>query len=507
MFVKATDIEAESIIEHDIAIIGAGAAGITLALELSKKKGLSIGLFEGGGMKFSNASHKLYEAENIGTVLDREDDYISRTRLRFFGGTTNHWHGWCIPLSEIDFEKRSWVPMSGWPFSKNDLDPYYERANSYVAIAPFHYPLSHLINGRRPELLRKSEVFETQMFHRSPPVNFGRKYRAPLEKKKNVRVYVDCAITKLQAKKDSEPLESLSALYDGKPVTIKAKHYIVAAGGIENPRMLLLSDDVRKAGLGNDNDLVGRYFMEHVQIAKIAQLFFSKPSLSNGLYRRHKDAKLRQWILGITVPTRRTLEQEQLLSNSFFYSEPQPINALAAPLRVLIPRLERSDFRMRGKVSKGLYFGNMECRAEQIPNPDSRVTLLGEKDSLGMRKAKLDWRLSQIDRDNIYRQLELLAREFGGQAEGRVRVLMNEGDPFEKKYTYGGAHHMGTTRMSDDPRKGVVDAHCRMHAVPNLSLAGSSVFPTVGFANPTYTIVAMAIRLADHLKELLKNGD
>jgi choline dehydrogenase-like flavoprotein len=142
-------------------------------------------------------------------------------------------------------------------------------------------------------------------------------------------------------------------------------------------------------------------------------------------------------------------------------------------------------------------------RIEQAPNPDSRVVLVRDRDQLGVHRAALDWRLSDVDRENVRRTLEIFGAEIGAAGIGRLKILHGENETGWPDDLDGGQHHMGTTRMSDDPKQGVVDSDCRVHGMSNLFVAGSSVFPTPGGATPTLLLVALALRLADHLKGMI----
>jgi choline dehydrogenase-like flavoprotein len=147
----------------------------------------------------------------------------------------------------------------------------------------------------------------------------------------------------------------------------------------------------------------------------------------------------------------------------------------------------------------GTRFG-VGCACEQTPNPDSRVTLADDTDPLGLRRVRLNWRLTEQERRSFIANIRALGRELAAAGIGRLRPLLPD-DGLWEKVVGGGSHHMGTTRISDDPKRGVVDRDCRVHGIDNLYVAGSSVFVTSGSANPTLNILALAYRLVDHLKE------
>lgn len=505
MIIEARSFPEGKVVEHDVAIIGGGPAGISIAREIaSSSPMLSVGIFEGGGTSYEEEGHQLYHGLNTGSVLETDDSYIHSTRLRYLGGTSNHWHGWCLPLEELDFKKRSWVNHSGWPVTGADLAPYYERALPLIQIHSWNYPLRTVAKGNRPTLLKESSSFKTAIFHRSPPVRFGSEYRDALKQSKNISVYLHANAVNISSHSDGRNITQIDLRSpEGAGWSAKARLYILAAGGLENPRLLLLSRNKHAKGIGNHNDLVGRFFMEHIQLVHTGDFFLSGSKLNYKLYERFFEHHFKHVVLGILCPTAQLQEDHQLLNCSIFFLNPyQRHAAFREQLTRALPAFDHpEEFK---KESKSIFrAGSLESRSEQSPNPDSRVTLLPEKDALGMQRLHLDWRLQQTDRDSVKKTFDILAREFGKHADGRVRVLLNENSSWERSKTLGGAHHMGTTRMHSSDKYGVVNSDCRVHGVDNLYIAGSSVFPTVGFANPTLTILALALRLADHLKERL----
>ena len=189
--------------------------------------------------------------------------------------------------------------------------------------------------------------------------------------------------------------------------------------------------------------------------------------------------------------------EEQLLGFCSFLAEEAPLPDFEGALADVVRQM---DAPQEDPARRAIFFMN---ELEQAPNPASRVRLIEQRDALGMPRVQLEWRLSGLDKRSIRRAHELLARELGRAGLGRLQLMLSEDEHRWPPELGGGRHHMGTTRMHRDPARGVVDPDCRVHGVGNLYVAGSSVFPTVGAANPTLTIVALALRLADHLVEQL----
>lgn len=513
MFIDARNLADGSHIQADLAVIGAGPAGITLAHEL-RASGLTICLIESGGLEADADVQDLYDGESVGIPYS-----LTGNRLRFFGGSSNHWGGFCRPLDEIDFEVRDWVPYSGWPFGRSELDPYYEPAAERVQIAPGKFTDEDYWRNEtgEPSLALTTGRLDIQFVHYSPPTRFGQLYRADLEHAPNVTVLLNANVTNIAAYRKGQAVRHLAiSTLTGLNHRVVARSYVLATGALENARLLLLSRDHSPAGLGNRHDLVGRFFMEHPHISGFGEIVMTSRSLLPRIYRERVRVGGRGAHAAFK-PSADFMRRNKLLNAVFQmgvageyratdgrpHGDPQRAahhvdmlrasrRFLAGGSKVLDPDDDSYD---------GIWLG-MGSACEQIPNPDSRVTLSDEVDALGMQRIRLDWRLTEQDRRSYVTHVRSLAMEFGAQNLGRM-IMNIEDDGKWTPEVSGGSHHMGTTRMSDDPRLGVVDRNCRVHGIDNLYVAGSSVFPTSGSANPTLTIVALALRLAQHLKERL----
>jgi choline dehydrogenase-like flavoprotein len=499
-----------AVIQTDVCVVGSGAAGVSIARLLSNTK-LDVCLVEGGDFDPTERSQDLYRGEMVsvyrgGRKESYDKTYVTRSRLRFFGGTTNHWNGWCRPLEPEDFEARDWVPNSGWPFPRTELDPWYEAARELVEIPAFEDDHGYgRSDGKRAVVLKGSPRVTTRLFHWSPPTRFGVKYRQDLLDAPNVRVFVQSNALRLRAGADLKDVDRLEVqVEDGPRIEVRARAFVLACGGIENPRLLLLSDAEQPGGLGNGNDLVGRYFMEHPHVPKVGQLLVVDDLGTKGLtdlyFRARKDPRAGGRAMGVFMVSPEVQRQEQLLNLCLQVRDKGKEKLKAFGQEVASASAGIRDLG-RGAGSPFPFVGRLFARGEQVPNPDSRVTLTEETDRLGQRKVRLDWKLSEQDARSIRRTMEIFAEEFGASGVGKVRINMDKPDKWPP--TRGGDHHLGTTRMHDDPKRGVCDRNCRVHGLANLYMAGSSVYTTSGFANPTFTITALAARLADHLKQEL----
>lgn len=524
MLADLETLEAGTTLRAPICIVGAGAAGIAMALEFARA-GIEAILLEGGGLEFSDMSQAIYE----GRVKGEGHTDIAFSRLRQFGGTTGHWTGLCAPLAPIDFEKRKGVPHSGWPITRADLDPFYERAQPYLQLGPFAYrpaDWNELLSGTAWPL--DNSMVEPAVYQSSPPTRFAETYLQAIADAPTIRCLYHANLKNLELADGGAVTRAEVVSYSGKTILIEAERYVLACGGIENARLLLNFDSQRPHGIGNENDLVGRYFMDHMNCT-LSELAPADPQGDLAYYLPHETDTVPVHI-GLKL-TEDLMRREGLLDNTVFLDpvwESESHNddfrdhawlAFSAMGRAFSRGQVPDQFWARtctiaeapGAVLTGVYrhirrrfeppgtVTTIRFRqdAEQAPNPDSRVTLNGELDQFGMRRATLDWQLTEADLLSLRRTHELIGQAVGAAGIGRVRLGLDIPPAFDAIYT--GYHHIGTTRMHEDPRQGVVDADCRVHSVENLYIAGSSVFTTSGTANPTLTIVALAIRLADHL--------
>ena len=524
----AGDVPAELLTQ--VCIIGGGVAGQTLAAKLGSSNISSL-IIESGGKDFQPSTQDMAKGKNIG--VDYYD--LETTRLRLFGGTAAIWGGRCAELDKIDFEKRDYLPHSGWPISKADLDPYYESVFKSLG-------LSRTGEGRLWKTIkRKPPAFDPQKLDTDlwsfdeNSERFTNLSRSGLEK---ADILLNATVTALETG-DQGDIRSLTAKsLTGATVQVKAKIFVLAAGAMESVRLLLDAVPSRPKGLGNDNDLVGRFFMEHPHARGGEILAKSAGQTLGVLPRAIRVNKLRYAAYMRPAPE---LQKELGILNTSISFGPRrhagekpenfrkALNALKhdlpstriwrtsyAKLKALSVRgLEMTDpwssvanlKASRGKM--GIY---AIVRAEQAPNPDSRITLSNDVDALGLRRPVLDWKLSEIDKRSVKALMQTLKEEYQRLGWGDVRLenWLNESeslwktDPLISAHPIGGYHHMGGTRMSETAATGVVDANCKLHDSPNVFVASSSVFPTSGWANPTITIMALAERLGDHLTQKIK---
>lgn len=509
--------------------MGSGAAGITLALELSDF-GIDVIVLEGGGLRYSEANQSLHGGENVG--LGKFD--IKATRLRMWGGTTNHWGGMAPRLSNVDLKKRAYIPHSGWPINMEELRPYYDRAEQYCQI-PQQWRNQGGVSATADRLFGYSGgPLRWELTPWSPPTKFGEVYMSRISAAKSVRALTEANVVEIETGNDTKRVKHLRVrTLAGKHFFVRAQVFVLATGGLEAARLLLVSNRRQVNGVGNEHDLVGRYYQDHIGLWSGAVMFArTAPNFAlmtdwlehgNGRARytlvprpetmdRHGMANFRYLLSGSPISYEGVSATAEFRDEIRNLRVPNKVGAKLADILVDIDQLAEKALSFPGlaRTRSKTLSGNLlpqavaEISMEQAPNPDSRVTLSETRNALGERMLRLDWRITQQDRNNLLTAAYLLGQSVGVNNLGRTYLPAFLRESRVDDHIQIASHHMGTTRMSDDPRHGVVNSDLRLHSVDNLYIASSSVYPTGGWANPTLTIVALAVRLAKTLQIKLK---
>ncbi len=547
MMLDSTELGDRRDLSADVCIVGAGAAGISMALALADS-GLEVLLLESGGLDTEADTQALY----AGSVADpRMHSPPDRYRQRRFGGSTTIWGGRCMPFDAIDFEARDYLPHSGWPIGLDALLPYYPEANKLVEAGEYAYQAGNAFTRKLAPMMRgfTSEDFSADTLERfSCPTDFGRRYAHKLRAAQRVRVLLHANVTELHLGESGHMVEAATVRnLAGQHLRVSARWFVLASGGLEVARLLLASRSQDPRGIGNAHDVVGRYYMCHIA-GTIGTLSFDGPDAQvwhgydvadDGTYCRRRlalkaDAQRRLGIGNfiarlhhprITDPAHRTgILSLLFLARAFIpYEYGKRLHGeegasfgtwMQHCRNVLMDAFGTAGFLwhwLRDRTLAERKFPSiivhprvprysLDFHAEQEPNPESRVTLGEEVDALGMPRLVVDWRYTHGDVETVRRSLLLLARDIQHSGIGRFDYDPNSVEFEMTRYGAYGGHHIGTTRMGTDPRSSVVDADCRVHGVDNLYIASAAVFPTSSQANPTLTVVALALRLANHLK-------
>lgn len=457
---------------YDFCIVGSGPAGITLALSLARAKKRVL-LLEAGGEAPTADSQDIYKGEVKG------DEYfpLHTARLRCFGGTSYHWTGMCRPLDDVDFEFQPYRPKASWPIDKPELDTYFGAAKEIFEIDSL--PADRTLSDGSLE----------EIGFAFAPVRFGQKYRATIGQSANLSLVLNANVTALRTNGNAITSAEVST-WAGRQFAVRARTYVLATGGIENSRILLWSNHLSNGSLVPKGTPVGERWMEHPhETIGDVLLVGADP------FRRLDNQQ------AYLSPTRKAQIEDESLNCGLRLTAKtyEGTKAMIANLACVAPDTATWVAKLFGQ---NLVCGLMLRAAwEQEPVPSNRIELSNDLDRFGMPRVKLHWKKSEYDIRTARKAAERFGIYLTREGLGRVRLLdrvLYNGPP-EFKDEIGGFHHMGGTRMAESARDGVVDRNCKVFGQENLYVAGSSVFPSGGLANPTFTIVQISLRLANHL--------
>jgi choline dehydrogenase-like flavoprotein len=519
----ASDLPPGTELQCDVAIVGGGAAGLALARELSRAK-LKIVVLEAGGRNATRAAQRGYAGRYVSDLAGRP---LAASRWRALGGSTVRWAGQCGRMLSSDFEQRPWVAHSGWPFGLTELESFYRRAESLLGLAAPALDRSiYVADDGDPVLM-------SHHFQFPRVVDFRDLFADELVAVGGPDIFLNAPVVDIEAGESGREVTRLVIRgRHGGELRCRARTFVLAGGGVENARLLLVSRSRYADGLGNGRDQVGRYFMDH-------PYFCSAVCDLDGVARIWPDSTVEEYARIHSKESVRVIQfdeawlrRNELLNcgvmfigrsrykaHEDYLSEPvdnlHSLMELVAEgvagygeTRRLMLGSGRGVVRIAAAYARALFPRQREqvlavarTTLEPVPNPDSRVRLTARTDHLGVPLPEIDWRMGEQELDTLTRMHVALAAAMrqAGLAPPELRLARSAATGWPAPLQ-GGRHHIGTTRMHKDPSKGVVDGNCRVHGLENLFIAGSSVFPTASYVNPTLTILALAIRLGDHLK-------
>ena len=543
MLIDARGMTAGSSLDAAVCVVGAGPLGIATALSLADA-GLDVVLLESGGLEYRPELAPLEEPADIHFAR-----ITSLGNTRQFGGNANAWQVRngisrrgvrVVPLTEADLEGNSGYPGSAWPFGMSELAPYFVRAQQFFGLPPRGYEGAEWAGAERADQLVDDPDILTRVFQF--PEGGDLVARSAEAVQAHPRIRLVTGATALEVLTDADALATgvRAASAPGRELTVLAKQVVLAAGTATTTRLLLASDAVRPAGLGNSSDLVGRYFMDHLLLRGGRFTPARRTDLD------HRDLYDIRTVMGVPVMGHLQLSDEALrrgdLLNLSFVMLPRSDKAAAVPsprraagvkaalsLRESLIRRRLPSGRVLAQLARGIdgavaqqlrsfrrpeaslgrggwsalsgrpsrRYSHFEImhQAEQAPHHDNRMTLSDERDPLGMRKLSIDWRWHDEDAAATVRAQETFARALARLGWGDFEIASAGGRPVV--HSHSSNHFMGTTRMNASPERGVVDTRGAVHGTPNLYVASSSVFPSGGFANVTLSAVAVALRTAD----------
>lgn len=553
MFVDSETLENGHDFISDIAVVGAGPAGIVLALELAKS-GYKVALIESGGLHFSVAIQNLGEANYLDPQFHAS---MSECTRRQVGGASIIWGGRCLPYDPVDFDRREHIGNSDWPMLYEEIENYFQRACDYFFCGKSEFDIQNI-----PELEQKSivpglpdaEVLTSTLERWSLPTNFGKEYFNDLKHSENIQLLYNLTCTEIATNEQGNQVELLHAkTIGGKNIQVKCQKYILASGGLNTTRLLLVSDRRHPGGIGNHSGMLGRFYMGHLS-GDIAVANFTTPPKStvfgfdrdlDKIYLRrrfsfsrefqhekqlsntvawlgspkfsdpsHQNGVLSSAYLALSTPVlknhlvstaiRTTLVKEEF-SGSYLSHLMNVVKDFKQVL-TFIPNFGYGRYIVKRKIPALFVYSAankypLHYHSEQVPNPSSIVSLSNEQDELGMRKLNINIQFTQQDIDNVVKAHRYWDEYLRRHNCGYLEYLTDDLEASVWEQAGDGFHQIGTTRMSAHPHNGVVGTNCEVHGVDNLFVASSSVFVTSGQANSTFMIVSFALRLADHLKK------
>ena len=537
-----------------MAIIGAGAVGVAIATRLAGRVG-RIALVEAGGDRFERRLQAQFFREDH--LADARHLSTELGRRRMLGGTTSVWGGRCIPLDSEDFEGS--VTGTRWPISRADVAPWTASALQFLQAGNDDFSTAAL-----PPSTKSTEVdgiedpdLKLDRIERfSEPTNVWSKWGQPLVKSKDVVVLQGASCTNIRTTSDARQVSGIDLrTQSGRRLQLNASTVVLACGGLETPRLLLASRDHRSCGLGNEHDLVGRYYMTHFA-GSAGTLKLRVPGSDRCFdYARTEDGVYARRLILLSAEARRLHKLGNIVFRPSIHPIADPshgdsiLSAMVLAKRFVSPEyayrlmagaakrgspsavflrhgvniakgipqlagfgfdwLRRRTFASRKLPSVFLRRPDatypLAFDAEQSPEFASRVSLGATADPFGMPRLSVSWKVNETDLGSIARALHVLREAVARTGLGQLELKADLVDQLRNGIAPIGGHQIGTARMGSDPRTGVVDKHGELWNTKGLFVSGNALFPTCGCAGPTLTSVALAFRLAEHLgKELTR---
>jgi len=478
MIKEASEIE-NSVLQHfDVCIVGAGPAGITLGLAL-EKRGKSVVLLEAGGLSDTGLAAEMKEGNtNSGLWYN-----IEGSRLLKLGGTSGHWAGYCAQLDKEDFYANN-LWNHKWPLGLDELSPFYQEASQIVEIG------SPNIQASDNEIIDLGAQMQEKLWRFSTPVRFGEKYADALKSSK-VLLVLNFVATGIELQNETaEQISTIIGLTDGgKKLRFSAQKIVLAQGGIETSRFLLNNEKALGSSMGKAFGQVGHFFADHIHLLNVGSvLLFGQNATANRYRKFSVDGNSYASFFQIKPEVRAKLGFNNLVFRLEWDVEPDHYaNSYLA-------------FLQAHKLNKGAHrIASLSVMGEQAPNFESKVTLKEERNALNQRTFDLKWQCTEDDLQAFKKSIEFFGQQLGASGQGRLFLGERYHNERLTKQMFGGNHHLGTARMSENATEGVCDKDGKVWGTNNLYVLGSALFTTYGAANPTLSIVALALRMSQHL--------
>ncbi len=552
-----------SSLSADLVVVGAGPAGVVAALEVARA-GFEVLLVESGRVGFDHRTQRLSDAELADPDRHAEMGMAVRRQL---GGASTIWGGRCVPYDQVDFDHRAFVPDARWPVSYDELLPYFDRASQWCVAGRAVFDLAgmpHLPRTLVPGLTNDQVVRVTDLERWSLPTDFWLTYESELRARKNLRVITGLTCKRIVVSRDGATQLDCSTI-DKRSITLLAKRYVLACGGLESTRLLLNSQAPASHAIGDHSGHLGRWYMGHIEGVVADLQFTTDPRQTvfgyerdiDGTYVRrrfsftrefqlehqlpnvaawlanppladpsHRSGELSFAYLALRSPVGRLFApdaQRLSLIGKHVPGAPYP-SADAGPVRSHLGNIVRDPistarfifgfgpkrFLSKGRRAPGFFAFSrsntypLQYHGEHLPCRESRVTLAAAKDELDVPRLKIDIRYSEADIEAVVRAHDYWDAFLRRRECGRLQYRMADVADGVRRNLGGGFHQVGTTRMSEDPRNGVVDRNLAIHTLPNVHVASSSSFVSSGQANSTFMIVVFSVRLGDFLRRVLR---
>lgn len=499
MHVDASSLQGDETLEADVCIVGAGPAGLTLAAELSGS-GVATVIVESGGWTADPVAQELNHALIEG---DRHQP-LDKTRHRQIGGTATLWNtpvpptagARFVPLDPLDF--RGERGRAAWPITFEEMTPYYLRAQQVAGLGRFDYDAASWQLPPSP-IPADHEVMASRIYQFGSAERF--RQEIPEQLARSPTVTLCSSATMIEFRWRGRSIESVRAAGPrGNSLTIRSRRFVLAGGGVENARVLLVAE--QRGHLQDHSGWLGRGLMEHprdysFKLVTRSRKFFKLLEFFGAYHREGTIACGR-------IAFREEAILEQDLPNASITLLPTGRAWRPAHWRIEALAWRRFGWSLQWPPghwwwrvpSWARFFDGFQLliNLEEFPASDNRLTLDDVKDRFGVPRVRLHRRWHANDAERLSRLKELIRQSLGDLGL-HPAYTAPAGPPDPNSH-----HHLGATRMGSDPTTGVTDDYGQVFGAENLFVAGSSLFPSGGYANPTLTVIALALRLADRLK-------
>tara|TARA_B100001057_G_scaffold500435_1_gene615487 strand:- start:23013 stop:24509 length:1497 start_codon:yes stop_codon:yes gene_type:complete len=481
---------------YPIVIIGAGIAGLTLALEIEEKFD-NILILESGDLDINPDKQDDHSGltENYGISVDHGKEYTKNVHQRWFGGTS-HWAGISRPFDPIDFDKRNYINSAGWDISYDEYYKFIPRAAKYAGLEDSNFEKISQDFLNYPKLFNNSLLFDTKIEKVSLEPSFHNRFLKKIKKSKKITCVLNASVTDCNFNfKDKYHLKSFIFKNNNqREFLVSSDKFILCMGASENVRFLLNINEKYMVNIGNHSNKLGKCFMEHLWIYSFGYGYrYDSKLKTRSIYHTDNGTHL------VYTMNEEAQKEFQLHNNTIGFDDSRILNENE------ISELHQLDKKIiklinRKNSHNDLWQDSFYFRSEIAPNKDNFYYLSSETDKFNRKKINLVWGLDSEIKEKYITFMKLFAQEYATQTGGRVKITIPGSNHLWEDIISSGAHLMGTTPLSSHPQNGVVNTNLLIHNTSNLYISSSSVFPSSGGNTPTMNIIALTIRLADYLK-------